>query len=80
VYSDVEQLWYADDAGAGGKFACIHTIFIKLMRWGCDFGYFPEPTKSILVTLLKNVERAKGGLWRPWFPSENWKLLSQQLY
>ena len=65
AYPDVEQLWYADDAGAGGKFAHICTIFIKLMRWGHDFGYFPEPTKSILVTSPKNVERAKevfGGL------------------
>jgi hypothetical protein len=34
AYPDVEQLWYVDDAGAGGKFTCIHTIFIKLMEMG----------------------------------------------
>jgi hypothetical protein len=59
VYPTAEHFWYADGRGVGSKFACIHNFFIKLMGWGHNFGYFPEPTKSILVTLPKNIERAK---------------------
>jgi hypothetical protein len=59
AYPAVEQIWYADDGDMGGKFALICNFFIKLMGWRCNFGYFPESTKSILVTSLKNVERAK---------------------
>jgi hypothetical protein len=53
----VEQPWYADDAGAGGKFADIRQFFCKLQEIGLNYGCYPEPTKSIMgETLL-------GGLW-----------------
>ena len=54
----VTQLWYADDAGAGGKFGDVMAHFRDLQLKGPARGYFPEPTKSILVVSEKNVPRA----------------------
>ena len=55
----VEQPWYADDAGAGGNFVEIRRFFLKLGEIGPRFGYFPEPSKSILVVREHNFEAAK---------------------
>ena len=52
------QPWYADDAGAGGEFDDIERFFKLLQLWGPARGYFPEPTKSILVVKPQSVERA----------------------
>jgi hypothetical protein len=56
---DVSQPWYADDAGAGGKFNGIKRYFSKLQEKGPRSGYFPEPSKSILVVQEHNREKAK---------------------
>ena len=53
------QPWYADDAGAGGKFGDVMAHFRDLQLRGPAQGYFPEPTKSILVVAERNVPRAK---------------------
>ena len=45
----VTQPWYADDAGAGGRFQQIQEHFQDLHSRGPARGYYPEPTKSILV-------------------------------
>ena len=55
----VTQPWYADDAGAGGTFADVQAHFQDLQAWGPVRGYYPEPTKSILVVTPGNVARAK---------------------
>jgi hypothetical protein len=55
----VKQPWYADDAGAGGKFENLREYFVKLSESGPPRGYFPEPTKSILIVAEHNVETAK---------------------
>ena len=55
---DCMQPWYADDAGAGGNFEDIDDFFKLLQLWGPARGYFPEPTKSILVVKPQSVERA----------------------
>ena len=46
---DLHQPWYADDAGAGGRFQNIRLYFKKLQEYGPPRGYFPEPSKSILI-------------------------------
>ena len=47
-----------DDAGAGGEFDDVKT-FLKLLHvWGPPRGYFPEPTRSILVVKSESVERS----------------------
>ena len=54
----VYQTWYADDAGAGGIFTNIMAHFRDLQLKGPARGYFPDPTKSILVVSEKNEPRA----------------------
>ena len=49
------QPCYADDAGAGGKFGEIMAHFRDLQLRGTARGYYPEPTKSILVVAERNV-------------------------
>ena len=58
-HPQVYQPWYADDAGARGKFRDIMAHFRDLQLKGPARGYFPEPTKSILVVSEQNVPRAK---------------------
>ena len=42
------QLWYADDASAGGTLSQLHDWFNLLHLHGPTFGYYPEPTKSFI--------------------------------
>ena len=58
-HPQVSQPWYADDAGAGGKFGAVMAHFRDLQLKGPARGYFPEPTKSILVVSEQNLPRAK---------------------
>ena len=53
----VTQVWYADDAGAGGNFEHILAHLRYLQARGLPRGYYPELTKSILVRVLRNVAR-----------------------
>ena len=56
---DCHQPWYADDAGAGGKFDAIQNYFTALNDEGPARGYFPEPSESILIVKPQSVEAAK---------------------
>ena len=58
AYPWVTQPWYADDAGAGGTFLQILVHFRDLQAQGPARGYYPEPTKSILVVAPRNVAQA----------------------
>ena len=71
----MEQPWYADDAGAGGKFDGIRHYFLKLLEIGPKYGYFPEPSKSILVVPGHNLESAKLA-----FPDFNFKVQTGSRY
>ena len=55
----VTQPWYADDAGAGGKFPNIMEHLRDLQARGPARGYYPEPTKIILVVAPGNVAWAE---------------------
>ena len=49
--------WYTDDTGADGKFPHILDHLRDLQARGPPRGYFPEPTKSILVVAPRNAAR-----------------------
>ena len=55
AHNRVTQPWYADDTGSGGT---LHHILVHLRDMqarGPPRGYFPDPTKSILVVAPSNV-------------------------
>jgi hypothetical protein len=58
-FPEVKQPWYADDAGAGGCFSDLCRFFAWLQEIGPCYGYFPEPSKSILVVQEHNWTTAK---------------------
>jgi hypothetical protein len=58
-----QPCWYADDAGAGGSFTVIQKQFECLRKLGSARGYYPEPSKSILVVVREtNLVAAKAAL------------------
>jgi hypothetical protein len=48
-FPEVKEPWNADDAGAGGSFEDLRRFFTRLQEIGPLYGYFPEPSKSILI-------------------------------
>ena len=52
------QNWYADDSACAGSFSRLGEWFEKLLDLGPDFGYYPEPTKTILVIDSKDETEA----------------------
>ena len=59
----VTQLWYADDAVAGGKLEHIFAHLWNLQARGPSRGYYPEPTKIILVVAPRKIARAEEFFW-----------------
>ena len=49
---EVTQLWYADDAGALGTFSVLAKYFDLITPQGSRRGYYPEPSKSLLIVCL----------------------------
>jgi hypothetical protein len=62
VFPLVEQPWYANDAGAGRKFDRFRSQFLQLAGLGPTFGYFPNPTKNIIIVAQHNLESTKVAL------------------
>lgn len=50
-----EQNWYADDSACSTKLPGLKELFGKLLEMGPDFGYYPEPQKTILVVDSKEA-------------------------
>ena len=56
---DVTHPWYADDAKPLGTFARLETYFDSLTRQGPGRGYYPEPSKSVIIVRPENLEAGK---------------------
>ena len=60
--STLHQSWYADDASAAGKLELIRDYFRELERIGPSVGYFPEPSKSVLIVRSDAIKHAQSFL------------------
>ena len=56
TYPDITQPWYTDDSGALGTFDNLERYFISLKCNGPYQGYYPKPTKMIMIMNPKNLE------------------------
>ena len=54
-----KQVWFADDATAGGKLAHLHTWWLALAEKGPKYGYFPKASKSWLIVKESLLEEAQ---------------------
>ena len=56
---DVTQPWYAGNSGALGTFSRLETYYDSLTRQGPEWGYYPEPSKSVLIVRPENLKAGK---------------------
>ena len=49
-----DQNWYADDSACSAELPRLREWFDKLCEMGPDFGYYPEPEKTVLVVDSKD--------------------------
>ena len=59
VSGEVRQIWYADDASAGGKMDGLRAWWDKVTELGPEYGYFPNPAKTWLVVKEEHLEAAQ---------------------
>ena len=52
------QNWYADDSSCVGELSSVKRWFDRLLIDGPTYGYFPEPSKTVLVVRSSDLERA----------------------
>ena len=48
-HENIGQVWYADDASAGGRLQSIRMWWDKLVQHGPAYGYLPNASKSWLI-------------------------------
>ena len=53
-----KQIWYADDSAAIGTVEQLHAWWNRLAAEGPAFGYFPNPSKTWLVTKQRHFDEA----------------------
>ena len=55
----IKQVWFADDATAGGALTGLRKWWDLIVERGPAFGYFPNPTKTCLVVKEESAAMAK---------------------
>ena len=53
-----QQVWFADDALAGGRLGQIHEWWDRLMSLGPSYGYLANPSKTWLIVKPKHLSKA----------------------
>ena len=59
AHTDIAQPWYVDDTGALCTLDNIGLYFNSLKRYGLGHGYYPEPSKSVVIVHLDNLAAGK---------------------
>ena len=55
----LKQIWYADDAAAGGKLSHLKAWWDRLTELGPDYGYYPNASKSWLIVKEEHLPAAE---------------------
>ena len=55
----MKQIWYADDAAAGGKLSHLKAWWDRLTELGPDYGYYPNASKSWLIVKEEHLPAAE---------------------
>ena len=56
------QIWYADDSSAAGAIKSLGKWWEELQKVGPSFGYFPNPSKCLLVVKVQWLPEAQAVL------------------
>ena len=57
--SETTQSWFADDAACGGRLRRLRSWWDALVQKGQAFGYYPNPSKTLLVVKPARVSEAR---------------------
>ena len=58
-FPDVTHPWYSDNAGALGTFTNVELYFNLLKQFRPGHGYYPEPSKIVLIMHPDNPKYGK---------------------
>ena len=53
------QNWYADDSSCIGELFFVRRWFDQLLSEGPAYGYFPEPSKTVVVVQASILQKAR---------------------
>ena len=56
---NIKQVWFADDASAGGKLDHIKKWWYNIFQIGLEYGYYPNASKTWLIVKEQDYERAE---------------------
>ena len=59
IYKFLKQIWYADDAAAGGKLEDMARWWSMLCKHGPTYGYYPKASKSWIIVKPHYLDEAK---------------------
>ena len=65
--TNITQPWYAYNAGALGTFARVRSYLNLLKQYDPGQGYYPKPSKSILIMHMYNIKSKKLSVLHNWF-------------